>query len=38
VEKNIQKFIEVMAKPFEEILGLKVKTEVLPESKKESKN
>ncbi|VVB80658.1 Putative FKBP-type peptidyl-prolyl cis-trans isomerase [uncultured archaeon] len=28
VDKNMQKFVEMMAKPFEEILGLKVKVEV----------
>lgn len=35
VDKNMQKFVEMMAKPFEEILGLKVKTELLTEKKKE---
>jgi FKBP-type peptidyl-prolyl cis-trans isomerase 2 len=36
VDKNMQKFVEMMAKPFEEILGLKVKTEIV-EKKEEVK-
>jgi FKBP-type peptidyl-prolyl cis-trans isomerase 2 len=37
VDSKIQKFVEMMAKPFEEILGLKVKTELLIEKKAEEK-
>lgn len=37
VDKNMQKFVEMMAKPFEEILGLKVKVEVV-ENKTEVKS
>jgi len=36
-EKQIEKFIELMAKPFEDILGLKVKTEIVKEEKKVEK-
>lgn len=36
VDKNMQKFVEMMAKPFEEILGLKVKVEIY-EKKEEKK-
>jgi len=37
VDKNMQKFIEMMSKPFEEILGFKVKTEVVSEKKEDKK-
>ncbi len=38
VDEKMQKFVEIMAKPFEEILGLKVIVEVLVDGKKEEEN
>jgi FKBP-type peptidyl-prolyl cis-trans isomerase 2 len=35
VEENLKKYIEIMAKPFEDILGMKIKTEIV--AKKEEK-
>jgi FKBP-type peptidyl-prolyl cis-trans isomerase 2 len=36
VEKNVEKFVQVMAKPFQELLGLQIKTEII-ENKQEVK-
>lgn len=37
VEENLMKFIEMMAKPFEDILGIKVKAEAIAAKKEEVK-
>jgi FKBP-type peptidyl-prolyl cis-trans isomerase SlyD len=37
VEENLKKFIEMMAKPFEDILGIKVKAEAIAAKKEEVK-